>query len=131
MVSNSHPILLRLRKEAKRGNEIVIYRHGLAGTFVLAETDGRITREIEELKGFPHISLTKIRELAARLRPVPGRHKTRMELIGKEIHQKRERSRNFGRFKRELMVRIRRKLHGTKRDHPSIAWPYVVKGEGV
>ena len=125
-----HPVLTALRAMAKRGKEVVVYRHAWTGNYVLAETNGRITRELAVLRGWPRIPEQRMRELAAQLRPLPGTVRKKNKVVQDSLQEKSDRQRNLGRFRRELQARIRSKVHGLKKDHPSLVWPKI-PGEGV
>lgn len=123
-------VLNQLRRQAHRGKEVVVYRHAGTRNFILAETNGRVTREIAVLYGWPRLSQLVMRGLVRSLRPLPNTQRAKNRLIKASLDKKAVHVRDLGRFKRELMARVQRVTKGTKKDHPAIKWKQI-KGEGV
>ena len=129
-IIRDHPVLTALRNKAKRGKEVIVYRHAYSGNFILAETNGRITRELAVLSGWPRIPEQRMRELATQLRPLPGTVGRKNKMVKDSLDEKANKQRDLGRFRRELQARIRSKVRGQNKDHPSLVWPKI-PGEGV
>ncbi len=126
----SHPLLDALRREARRGSDVVIYRHGIRRNYILAETNGQVTREIAVLPNWPRLTQLQMRGLVRQLRPLPNTRRAREKLITQQVDARRERVRNSGRFSREMMFNVQKRTKGVKKDHPSINWSKI-PGEGI
>lgn len=126
----SHPFLTEIRKATKRGTEVVIYRHKKTGNYILAETNGRVVREIAVLKGFPTIGKERFQQLCAQLRPLPYRQRNRNRELVKQTNNLLESNRNKGRFLREHTFNMRKAAKGNMKSHPMLNWP-TIKGEGI
>jgi len=126
----SHRVLDFLRKKARRGKEVIVFRHSKTRNYILAETNGRVVREVAVIPGWPNVSASTMQQLVKQLRPMRGVITAKNKLIVDSLRKKKERIRDLGRFRRELMARVRRGMKGVNRDHPSIKWPEI-RGEGV
>lgn len=129
LIPNS-PLLQKLRRDAKRGSEVILYRDRDSGNHILAETNGNITRELAVIPGYPRPTSKKYWGLVRQLRPHPKTMRTRSKLLRRILDDKRENQRNKGRFVREFMHEVQSKMKGVKKDHPAMNWPKI-PGEGV
>jgi hypothetical protein len=129
-IIRSHPVLTALRKNARRGPEVVIFQHKHTRNFILAETDGRTMREIATLHGWPHLRQDRMRELIKQLRPMRGVHKAKQRILMNYVDARREKYRNIGRETRVMNRRFRDCLPKAQQDHPAYNWSEI-KGEGI